>query len=276
MLERIGSCRTVIFDKTGTLTYGRPALTDILCAPHVDRRRVLRFAASLEQYSKHPLAGSVLEAARQEHIDLAPASEISEKPGEGLRGIWKVRRFRSPGGKAVLSRGGRPARTASEPRGLEWNAFSYWTPNTRRPCSFTMRRAERADAFVRHLAPHHQVAKVMLVSGDRETEVRYLAGEVGITEVLFGKSPEEKVAIVRAESRKRTDAVSGGRNQRCSGHAGGDGRSRLRPEQRHYRRGRGCRGAGCFAREGGRIDSHRAAHAEDRPSERGWRNRRSV
>jgi P-type E1-E2 ATPase len=44
MLERIGSCRTVIFDKTGTLTYGRPALTEILCARNVDRKRVLEMA----------------------------------------------------------------------------------------------------------------------------------------------------------------------------------------------------------------------------------------
>ncbi len=37
MLERIDSCRTVIFDKTGTLTYGKPALTDTLCAPGISR-----------------------------------------------------------------------------------------------------------------------------------------------------------------------------------------------------------------------------------------------
>jgi P-type E1-E2 ATPase len=42
----------------------------------------------------------------------------------------------------------------------------------------------------------------MLVSGDREAEVRYLAAEVGISEVLFGKSPEEKVEIVRREAKK--------------------------------------------------------------------------
>ena len=42
----------------------------------------------------------------------------------------------------------------------------------------------------------------MLLSGDREAEVRYLASEVGISEVLFGKSPEEKVAIVREETHR--------------------------------------------------------------------------
>ena len=39
-----------------------------------------------------------------------------------------------------------------------------------------------------------------VLSGDREAEVRYLAAQVGITEVLYSKSPEEKVAIVRAET----------------------------------------------------------------------------
>jgi P-type E1-E2 ATPase len=61
---------------------------------------------------------------------------------------------------------------------------------------------KESGAFIGHLAPCHQVEKVMLVSGDREEEVRYLASAVGISEVLFGKSPEEKVEIVREEARK--------------------------------------------------------------------------
>src|SRR5439155_12819089 len=80
MLERIDSCRTVIFDKTGTLTYGRPALTETICAPGVSRGQAIQLAASLEQYSKHPLAASIREAAQQSKIDLAAVSEISEKP----------------------------------------------------------------------------------------------------------------------------------------------------------------------------------------------------
>ena len=59
MLERIDTCRTLIFDKTGTLTYGRPTLTDVICASGETREQVLKMAASLEQYSKHPLAATV-------------------------------------------------------------------------------------------------------------------------------------------------------------------------------------------------------------------------
>ena len=62
-------------------------------------------------------------------------------------------------------------------------------------------RVESRD-FVRHLGPRHAMARVLLVSGDRPSEVAYLAGEVGITEIHAGKSPEEKVAIVREETRR--------------------------------------------------------------------------
>jgi P-type E1-E2 ATPase len=66
------------------------------------------------------------------------------------------------------------------------------------------RDAPRTDSrpFVSHLGPKHQFVRVMLVSGDRESEVRYLAEEVGITEISAEKSPEEKLAIVRVETAK--------------------------------------------------------------------------
>jgi P-type E1-E2 ATPase len=64
--------------------------------------------------------------------------------------------------------------------------------------------APRRDSrpFIQHLRPRHGVRRVMLVSGARESEVRYLADTVGITEVHAGKSPEEKVALVEEETRK--------------------------------------------------------------------------
>jgi P-type E1-E2 ATPase len=55
-------------------------------------------------------------------------------------------------------------------------------------------------SFIRHLAPKHHFERVMIVSGDRESEVRYLAEQVGITEVHANQTPEQKVAIVRHET----------------------------------------------------------------------------
>jgi P-type E1-E2 ATPase len=60
-------------------------------------------------------------------------------------------------------------------------------------------RAESLS-FLRHLGPAHRFSRLMIISGDRESEVRYLAGQVGITEIYAEKSPEEKLAIVRDET----------------------------------------------------------------------------
>jgi P-type E1-E2 ATPase len=56
-------------------------------------------------------------------------------------------------------------------------------------------------SFITHLGPRHHVNRVLLLSGDREAEVRYLASEVGITDVLASQSPEDKVAVVKAEAK---------------------------------------------------------------------------
>ncbi len=198
MLERIDSCRTVIFDKTGTLTYGKPSLTETLCAPGVTRDRAIRMAASLEQYSKHPLAASILDAAQQRNIELAAVSEISERPGAGLSGTIGSEMVQITGRKKVPA-----AATAMLPPvapGMECILML----DGKYGATFRFRDAPRQESrfFISHLGPKHKVSRVILLSGDREAEVRYLAGQVGITEALFGKSPEEKVAIVRQEAKR--------------------------------------------------------------------------
>ena len=60
---------------------------------------------------------------------------------------------------------------------------------------------KESRSFITHLGPRHRVNRVLLLSGDREAEVRHLAGEVGITELLSNQSPEQKVAVVRAEAK---------------------------------------------------------------------------
>ncbi len=59
---------------------------------------------------------------------------------------------------------------------------------------------EEGKSFVDHLKPLHGFQRVLLVSGDRESEVRYLAEKVGITEVYASQSPEQKLALVQKET----------------------------------------------------------------------------
>ena len=199
-LERVASCRTMIFDKTGTLTYGKPALTEILCAPGVDRQAVLRMAAGLEQYSKHPLASAIRDAACAEKTGAAQVSEVGEKPGAGLTGKVEQQWIQITSRKKAVE--GSPGLAALLPpvaAGME----SILLIDGGYGATLRFRDTPRAESrsFIRHLKPRHRVNRVMLLSGDREAEVQYLAGQVGITEALSGKSPEEKVAIVTREAK---------------------------------------------------------------------------
>jgi heavy metal translocating P-type ATPase len=199
VLERIGRCRTMIFDKTGTLTYGEPRLVEQHVDPAFDARDVLRLAASLEQYSKHPLATAVLDAAARDKIELQPAERVEERPGEGLRGLVSGRWIRITSGKQLVREQPEARQQLPPPTGgLECVAVI----DGRYAATYRFRDEPRMEGaeFIGHLAPRHGFAKVMLVSGDRLSEVEYLAGRVGISELHAGKSPEEKLEIVRQET----------------------------------------------------------------------------
>jgi len=158
---------------------------------------VLRLAASLEQYSKHPLAGAIVGEAQRQEMKFLGVTELSEAPGEGLRGAVEGHRVRITGRKQAEDlRAVLPAMGS----GLECVIFI----DERYAATMRFHDAPRGDSrlFIQHLKPRHGVRKVMLVSGDRESEVQYLANSVGISEVWAGKSPEEKVAIVKQETAK--------------------------------------------------------------------------
>jgi heavy metal translocating P-type ATPase len=195
VLEQIDRCRTLIFDKTGTLTYGKPSLSEILCAPGFAQDEVLRATAGLERYSKHPLSQAILEAAQKANLPMEVVSEISERPGEGLRGTVGQRKV------SITSRtkiSGREIALPPVTSGLECLVFIDGTY----AATFRFHDAPRTDSrtFIRHLKPRHAVNRILIVSGDRDQEVRRLANQVGIKEVHSAKSPEETVAITRDET----------------------------------------------------------------------------
>ena len=199
VLEKIDTCRIAIFDKTGTLTYGQPKLTEVLPAVGFTREETLSAVASLERYSRHPLASAMIDAATEAKLSLHEAGEVSERPGEGLRGFIGGRTVQVTSRKKLAAQ--LPAVVASLPPlagGLECVVLI----DGRYAATFRFRDEPRAEgkSFVRHLKPQHGFERVLLVSGDRETEVRYLAEKVGITEVYASQSPEQKLALVRAET----------------------------------------------------------------------------
>ena len=210
-LEQITACRTAIFDKTGTLTYGAPSLTDVFIAPGFDRDTVMPLVAGLERYSRHPLARAVLAAYPDVRM-LPETTEVSEAPGAGLQGAVAGRHLTITS-RARASQSGVPGVDALPDVGGGLECLV--AVDGRAAALLRFRDAPRDDSrpFVAHLRPAHHFTRVMIVSGDRPSEVNYLAAQVGVTNVHAHQSPEQKLAIVRDEtSRARTLYVGDGIN----------------------------------------------------------------
>ena len=188
-LEDIDRCRVFIFDKTGTLTYGTPSVTEVICGEGFEKDRVVSVVASLERYSRHPLAGALVKAG--EGLPQVEVVEVHEMPGQGLVATVDGIKVEVTGRKRAMGLG---LALPEEGAGLECVVLM----DGKFAALVRFRDAPRQDApeFVRHLATRHGGSRVVLLSGDRESEVRYLADLAGIKEVLFGQSPEEKVKFV--------------------------------------------------------------------------------
>jgi heavy metal translocating P-type ATPase len=204
VLEQVNQCRTAIFDKTGTLTYGEPSLTEIIVAPGFAQNDVLRLAASLEVYSKHPLARAILRAAEKDGVRLEEASEVHEPPGQGLAGIIGQRRVvLSSRSRLTGISGDVPLHT----EGLECVVAIDGVY----AATLRFHDAPRAEgvSFISHLKPRHRFDRIMIVSGDRESEVRYLAQQVGINEMYAEQTPEQKLTLVGAETARASTLYVG-------------------------------------------------------------------
>ncbi|MDB9314738.1 heavy metal translocating P-type ATPase [Spirulina sp. CS-785/01] len=85
-LESMGDISAIAFDKTGTLTLGQLNVSTIIPAAGYSKTEVLQVAASLEDYSEHPLAQAILQTAQAENISLLPATGVQAKVGQGITG----------------------------------------------------------------------------------------------------------------------------------------------------------------------------------------------
>ena len=208
VLERLSTCRTAIFDKTGTLTYGRPKIAEIRSMNEMSDDVLIRLAAGLERYSKHPLAEPLLLEALSRKLPPAEASEVSERPGQGLVGHVDGYDLQ------ITSRAKWLVNHPEDEPNLPENTAGLQCVvgvNGKLGALILFRDEPRSDgqSFIQHLKPHHRWNRILLVSGDRESEVRYLADLVGITEIHAGVSPEGKVEITRRENAKAPTVFMG-------------------------------------------------------------------
>jgi Cu+-exporting ATPase len=203
-LDRLSRVRAVLLDKTGTITDGRPAVTHIVTAKRPDGTpiapaEVLKWAASVEQRSEHPLAAAVLKAAQDRRVDVLPVEKFAAMEGRGVRGTVDRRiievislrhaRERSLELGSLGQDGDRLAAQGRTPVIVVVNNTVYAVIAVSDPIKPT---AASAVAALRRMG-----LDVTMVSGDSKRGAEAVAKEVGIETVVSDVLPSQKAEIVR-------------------------------------------------------------------------------
>ena len=203
-LERLAAVTAVLVDKTGTLTEGRPSVTGLVPATGVSETELLKFAASIETGSEHPIARAIVRAAEARNIDRDKCSEFRNEAGYGVTAAI--------GGSRV--RAGRPDWLQSE--GVDTSALK--TPDDAATvvgiaCDNRLlgtvllsdRIKDSAGAALKELA--RLGIDVVMVTGDRAASAQGVAAALGIGTVHADTKPQDKQRIVR-EHRDRGAVVA--------------------------------------------------------------------
>jgi len=198
-LEAAAKLRVVLLDKTGTLTLGRPALAALELCNQASEAEVLAAAAALEQFSAHPFAVAILQAARDRQVSLPSVSALEAQAGGGVRGLVGGR-VAVVGSSAWLRENGiETAAYEEQADALAAGGMSIvWVALNGRVGALLALADElhpEAPALVAELRTLG--VRVRMLSGDRHAAVSALADRLGIAEYEAQLTPQDKLRRVR-------------------------------------------------------------------------------
>ena len=202
VLESTRAIDTIVLDKTGTVTTGTMSLANAVAAPGEDVRDLLRLAAAAEDGSAHPVAVAVAAGARQRLADgLLVAGEFTSYHGLGVtavvdghavavgRASWLADQWAQPVPALLLDRAAR-AEAAGQTA-----VFAAWDGAVRGVLVVADTVKPTSAAAVARL--RGMGLRPVLLTGDNERAARFVAGAVGIDEVIAGVLPDGKAAVVK-------------------------------------------------------------------------------
>jgi Cu+-exporting ATPase len=205
-LERLEHVDTLVFDKTGTLTHGRPEVVTVLPVDGVPENELIRFAASLEQASEHPLGQAIVRHALARGLRLGRSYGFEAFPGAGAAGVVQLRKV-LVGNEALLqSQRIDPGSLVTEAGHLrEHGQTTVFVAVDGHPIGLiSLADPLKQEAWDVVKSMHDLGVRVVLVSGDHVTTARAIAEQAGIKEFHGGVDPAGKAEMLqrlRAEGR---------------------------------------------------------------------------
>lgn len=197
-LESMAKINTLILDKTGTLTDGRPQIVAIDTDNGMSETDVLRFAAALDQTSKHPVAQAVVAAAKARDLDLPVPSGVSEIAGEGVVGHVEGREVVVGGEDFVMRHLGQ---ASGDHPALAAGSVVVALAVDRQIVGRIVMADQLRDGTSAMLARLRNggIARILLATGDRAIVAEQVTKGLGLDAIHPKLTPDQKVLLVLSE-----------------------------------------------------------------------------
>ena len=197
-LERMEKVDTLVADKTGTLTLGKPTVTAVIPAQHFDENILLRFAASVERGSEHPLAAAIVTAAANRRIEIYPISNFDALSGKGVTGTVERRHVALGNAKFFAELGIATNAMESEAERLRNDGGTVIFVAINGTLAGLIAIADPLKPTTRAAldALRAQGIAIVMLTGDGRTTARAIAAKLGITDVEAEVLPERKSAAI--------------------------------------------------------------------------------
>ncbi|MBD3610101.1 MAG: heavy metal translocating P-type ATPase [Gammaproteobacteria bacterium] len=211
-LEVMRKVDTLVVDKTGTLTEGHPELVSIRATQEFEENDIIRFAATLERSSEHPLAAAIVRGAESRSINLGSAENFQSVTGMGVIGQVDGREIALGNVKLFEQQGIATAELiplADEQRAEGQTVMLLAIDNQPAGLLGVADPIKQTTAeAIRYL--HEEGMQIVMLTGDNRKTAEVVASKLDIDRVQADVLPDQKAALVKAlQQEGRTVAMAG-------------------------------------------------------------------
>jgi len=208
-LERMEKIDTLVVDKTGTLTEGKPKVVAIIAAKGFDDNDALRWAASVEKASEHPLALAIVAAAQERKLNLSAVTEFDSPTGKGVVGVVEGRRLALGNARFLRELGVQTHELEQDAERLRHEGATaiFLGVDGRVAAVIAIADPVKSTTPDALNALSQEGVRVVMLTGDNKTTADAVARRLGITEVEAEVLPDQKSAVV-AKLQKEGRAVA--------------------------------------------------------------------
>lgn len=211
-IEVMRKVQTLVCDKTGTLTEGKPKLVSILATGEYDENKVLKYAASLEKGSEHPLATAIIQGATDRSIALAEASNFLSLTGKGVMGTIEGQQTLL-GNLALMNDKSvdvSSVQVKAEELRSKGQTVMFVAVNGTIAGIIVVADPIKETSRTAIKALHDEGVEVVMLTGDNATTANAVAEQLGIDQVIADVLPDQKVeAVSKLQGQGKVVAMAG-------------------------------------------------------------------